>query len=177
MLSAMTDRRGTIDVVVEIPRGSRNKYEMDHHTGRIRLDRRLFSATVYPADYGFVDETLGQDGDPLDALVILEEPTFPGCIITARPVGVFWMEDDAGPDAKIICVPHGDPRWDHIQDIGELPDYLTQEIEHFFNIYKALEPDKFANTRGYEGVDAAWIEIAESQERGKAEGWADSGHS
>ncbi len=169
MLSAMTDEGGTIDVVVEIPRGSRNKYEMDHESGRIRLDRRLFSATVYPADYGFVDNTLGQDGDPLDALVILEEPTFPGCIITARPVGVFWMEDDAGPDAKIICVPFGDPRWDHVQDIGELPSYLTQEIEHFFNIYKELEPDKFANTRGYEGVDVAWTEIIESQERGAAD--------
>jgi len=168
MLSAMTDEPGTIEVVVEIPRGSRNKYEMDHLTGRIRLDRRLFSATVYPADYGFVDDTLGEDGDPLDALVILEEPTFPGCIITARPVGVFWMEDDAGPDAKIICVPFGDPRWDHIQDIAELPDYLTSEIEHFFNIYKQLEPGKFTNTRGYEGVDAAWEEVRLSQERGAA---------
>jgi inorganic pyrophosphatase len=165
----MSEEHSTIDVVVEIPRGSRNKYEMDHHTGRIRLDRRLFSATVYPADYGFVDDTLGEDGDPLDALVILEDPTFPGCIITARPVGVFWMDDDAGPDAKIICVPSGDPRWDHVQDITELPDYLTAEIEHFFNIYKQLEPGKFANTRGYEGVDAAWIEVRTSQERGAAE--------
>ena len=154
---------------MEIPRGSRNKYEMDHRTGRIHLDRRLFSATVYPADYGFVDNTLGEDGDPLDALVILEEPTFPGCVITARPVGVFWMEDDKGPDAKIICVPADDPRWHHVQDIAELPDFLTEEIEHFFDVYKTLEPDKFSNTRGYEGAAQAWTEIAESQARAAAD--------
>ncbi|MCU1453326.1 MAG: inorganic pyrophosphatase [Acidimicrobiales bacterium] len=161
----MVDEPRIVDVVVEIPRGSRNKYEMDHDTGRIRLDRRLFSATVYPADYGFIEHTLSEDGDPLDALVILEEPTFPGCWISARPVGVFWMEDDAGPDAKIICVPAGDPRWDHVQDIDELPDFLTEEIQHFFDVYKQLEPGKFANTRGYEGVDAAWTEIAASRDR------------
>jgi inorganic pyrophosphatase len=154
-----------IDVVVEIPRGSRNKYEVDHATGRIRLDRRLFSATVYPAEYGFVDQTLGEDGDPLDALVILDEPTFPGCVIGCRPVGVFWMTDDAGPDAKIICVVAGDPRWDHVQDIGDLPDHLTKEIEHFFMIYKALEPDKWADTRGFQGVEAARAEIASSLQR------------
>ena len=95
----------------------------------------------------------------LDALVILEEPTFPGCWITARPVGVFWMEDDKGPDAKIICVPADDPRWGHIKDIGELPEHLTDEIEHFFDVYKMLEADKFSNTRGYEGTTAAWTEI------------------
>ena len=149
----------SVDVVVEIPRGSRNKYELDHHTGVIRLDRRLFSATVYPADYGFIPDTLGEDGDPLDALVILEEPTFPGCWITARPVGVFWMEDDKGPDAKIICVPADDTRWLHVAEIGELPDHLTQEIEHFFNVYKMLEPDKHSNTRGFEGTEPAWREI------------------
>jgi inorganic pyrophosphatase len=154
-----------VTVVVEIPRGSRNKYEVDHDTGEIWLDRRLFSATVYPADYGFVDRTLGEDGDPLDALVLLEEPTFPGCRIRARPVAVFWMEDDAGPDAKIICVPHGDPRWDHVTDIDQLPEFLTDEIEHFFEVYKQLEPAKFANTRGFEGRDQARAEIAASQQR------------
>ena len=92
----------------------------------IRLDRRLFSATVYPADYGFIPDTLGEDGDPLDALVLLEDPTFPGCWVTARPVGVFWMEDDKGPDAKIICVPAGDPRWDDVADIDDLPAHLTE---------------------------------------------------
>jgi inorganic pyrophosphatase len=112
-----------------------------------------------------VNGTLGEDGDPLDALVILEEPTFPGCWITARPVGVFWMEDDKGPDAKIICVPADDPRWGHIKDIGELPEHLTAEIEHFFDVYKMLEADKFSNTRGYEGVEQAWTEIEASERR------------
>ena len=107
------------DVVVEIPRGSRNKYEMDHETGVIRLDRRLFTATVYPADYGFVPETLAEDGDPLDVLVLLEDPTFPGCWINVRPVGVLWMEDDKGPDAKIICVEPHEPK---NRDIGDLED-------------------------------------------------------
>ena len=160
-----------IDVVVEIPRGTRNKYELDHVTGRIRLDRRLFSATVYPAEYGFVDQTLGEDGDPLDALVILDEPTFPGCVIGCRPVGVFWMEDDAGPDAKIICVVGDDPRWDHVQDIGDLPSHLTQEIEHFFTIYKALEPGKWADVRGFEGAAEAKAEITRSLQRATDEGY------
>jgi inorganic pyrophosphatase len=164
-MNASAQPDDVVPVVVEIPRGSRNKYEIDHETGEIWLDRRLFSATVYPADYGYVDHTLGEDGDPLDALVILEEPTFPGCRIRARPVGVFWMEDDAGPDAKIICVPHGDPRWDHVQDIDQLPDHLTDEIEHFFEVYKQLEPGKFANTRGFEGRDKAMAEITESRAR------------
>lgn len=163
----MSDSGEFVPVVVEIPRGSRNKYEIDHETGEIWLDRRLFSATVYPADYGYIDHTLGEDGDPLDALVILEEPTFPGCRVRARPVGVFWMEDDAGPDAKIICVPAGDPRWGHVQDIDQLPDHLTDEIGHFFEVYKQLEPGKFANTKGFEGVDSARREISDAQTRAK----------
>ncbi len=156
-----------IDVIVEIPRGSRNKYELDHETGRIRLDRRLFSATVYPAEYGFIDETLGEDGDPLDALVIMDEPTFPGCVIGARPVGVFWMEDDAGPDAKVICVVADDPRWEQVQDVEDLPGHLTREIEHFFSIYKELEPGKWADVRGFEGRDAALAEIERSRTRAR----------
>ena len=155
----------TIDVVVEIPRGSRNKYEMDKERGVIRLDRRLFSATFYPADYGFIPDTLGEDGDPLDALVLLDDPTFPGCWVSARPVGVFWMEDDKGPDAKIICVPAGDPRWDHVNEIEDVPESMRAEIGHFFEVYKTLEPDKHSNTRGYEGTAAAWKEIEEAIER------------
>lgn len=155
----------TIDAVVEIPRGSRNKYEMDKARGVIRLDRRLFSATVYPADYGFVVDTLGEDGDPLDVLVLLDEPTFPGCWIRSRPVGVFWMEDDKGPDAKILAVPSGDPRWDHIQDIDDVPEMLRAEIEHFFEVYKTLEPGKYSNVRGYESASAAWREIDEATQR------------
>lgn len=148
-----------IDVVIEIPRGSRNKYEYDHEAGVIRLDRRLFTATTYPADYGFIPETLAEDGDPLDALVLLEDPTFPGCWVSARPVGVFWMEDDKGPDAKVLCVPAGDPRWGRVTDIADLPGYLTDEIEHFFDVYKVLEPDKHTNVRGWEGAQAALGEI------------------
>lgn len=148
-----------MDVVVEIPRGSRNKYEMDKERGVIRLDRRLFSATVYPADYGYIPDTLGEDGDPLDAMVLLDDPTFPGCWVTARPVGVFWMEDDKGPDAKILCVPAGDPRWEQVADIADVPPAMLAEIEHFFEVYKTLEPDKSSATRGYEGTEAAWREI------------------
>jgi len=147
---------------VEIPRGSRNKYEMDKEKGVIRLDRRLFSATFYPTDYGYIPETLGEDGDPLDALVLLDDPTFPGCWVSARPVGVFWMEDDKGPDAKIICVPAGDPRWDHVAEIDDVPEALRAEIEQFFVVYKMLEPGKHSNTRGYEGTGPAWTEIDEA---------------
>jgi inorganic pyrophosphatase len=154
-----------IDVVIEIPRGSRNKYEYDHENHVMRLDRRLFSATVYPADYGFIPDTLGEDGDPLDALVLLDDPTFPGCWVSARPVGVLWMEDEAGPDAKIICVPAGDPRWNHVTDIPELPDHLVDELVHFFDVYKDLEPGKSMTTRGSEGVDAAWTEIEAARAR------------
>ncbi|MGH9184558.1 MAG: inorganic diphosphatase [Acidimicrobiales bacterium] len=163
----MTEPAGTrtIDIVIEIPRGSRNKYEFDHVHHRIRLDRRLFSATVYPADYGFIPDSLGEDGDPLDALVLLEDPTFPGCWVTARPVGVFWMEDDKGPDAKIICLPAGDPRWEGVHDIEGVPEMLRAEIEHFFDVYKMLEPDKHSTTRGYEGAEAAWTEIEEALAR------------
>ncbi|BCJ27521.1 inorganic diphosphatase [Actinocatenispora sera] len=156
------------DMVVEIPAGSRNKYEMDHRTGRIRLDRTLFTATRYPADYGFVPDSLGEDDDPLDAMVLLlDEPTFPGCVIAVRPVAVFWMRDEHGPDAKVMCVPAGDDRYDHIRDIGDLPRHLRDEISHFFNVYKALEPGKDTEIRGWQGrlhaeaeVNAAWERAA-----------------
>ncbi len=138
---------GTIDVVVEIPRGSRNKYEYDHEKGVIRLDRRLFSATVYPADYGFIPDTLGLDGDPLDALVLLEDPTFPGCWVRSRPVGMLVMQDEAGEDAKIICVPPDDPRWDNIRELDDLSESLRAEIRHFFDVYKLIEPGKQSTTR------------------------------
>ena len=149
----------SLDIVVEIPRGSRNKYEYDHHLGVMRLDRRLFSATVYPADYGFVPDTLAEDGDPLDALVLLEEPTFPGCWVTARPVGVLWMTDDAGPDAKLICVEAHDPRYAEVTDLDGIQTEMLAEIRHFFEVYKTLEPDKYSNPGGYEGRAAAWAEI------------------
>lgn len=159
------DENELIDVIVEIPKGSRNKYEMDHETGRIRLDRRLFSATVYPTDYGFVPETLAEDEDPLDALVLLEDPTFPGCVVTARPVGVLWMEDEKGRDAKIICVDPQDPRFRQAYDINDLHEDLLAEIRHFFTIYKDLEPEKYSLIADWEGRDAAWSEIEASRAR------------
>jgi len=131
-----------VDVVIEIPKGTRNKYEYDPASGRIRFDRMLFSAMHYPSDYGFVVDTLADDGDPLDALVLVWEPTFPGCLIQARPVGVFEMEDEKGPDQKILCVPIHDPMWNHISDLDGVPPHLLKEIEHFFRVYKELESKK-----------------------------------
>jgi inorganic pyrophosphatase len=166
-----TDRAGdagtedSIEVFVEIPKGSRNKYEYDHDRHVIKLDRRLFSATVYPADYGFIPGTLGEDGDPLDALVLLADPTFPGCLVDARPVAVFWMDDEKGGDAKIICAPVGDPELERVHDLDDLPAHLLAEIKHFFTVYKDLEPGKRSSTRGYEGRAAAWAEIRESRLR------------
>lgn len=154
-----------VEVVIEVPRGSRNKYEFDHHRHVMHLDRRLFSATVYPVDYGFIPDTLAEDGDPLDALVLLEDPVFPGCWVSARPVGIFWMEDEKGPDAKIICVPLGDPRWDHVRDLADMPIYLRSEIHHFFDVYKTLEPGKSTSTKGFEDREAALGEIAAARAR------------
>ncbi len=160
-----TPKDGHVFVTIEIPRGSRNKFEIDHETGHIFLDRRLFSATVYPADYGFIPDTLGEDGDALDALVLLEDPTYPGVWVEARPVGVMWMQDEAGPDAKIICVPPREPRWRGVEDLRDLPEELLEEIKHFFDVYKMLEPDKKSSTAGFEGARAAWREITAARER------------
>jgi inorganic pyrophosphatase len=153
-----------IEVFVEIPKGSRNKYEWDHHTERFKLDRMLFSAVQYPGDYGFVPDTWAEDNDPLDALVILGEPTFPGCTIDARVVGVFWMTDDKGPDAKIITVPDSDPRWSHVRDLEHVPKHLLDEIGHFFSIYKDLE-GKTVKVEGFGGREDAHAEIAKDQQR------------
>src|SRR5690606_18417768 len=135
-----TERMADYDVVIEIPKGSRNKYEVDHETGRVFLDRVLFTSFVYPIEYGYFENTLGLDGDPVDALVLLEYPTFPGVGIKVRPVGVLNMSDEAGSDAKVLCVPHKDPRWQHIQDIADVDQQVRDEIEHFFKRYKDLEP-------------------------------------
>jgi inorganic pyrophosphatase len=135
-------------VLVEIPTGSRNKYEYDPALGGIVLDRRLFTSMSYPADYGFIEGTLGEDGDPLDALVLVGDPTFPGCRIRARPVGVFYMTDEKGSDEKIICTSLHDPAWLHVHDIDDLQPEYRDEIEHFFQVYKDLEKKKTA-TRGF----------------------------
>ncbi len=153
------------DVIIEIPKGQRNKYEMDHESGRIRLDRMLFTSTRYPADYGFVEGTLADDGDPLDALVILDEPTFPGCLIRCRAIGMFRMRDEKGLDDKVLCVPATDPRMAHLRDISDVSDFDKLEIQHFFEVYKALEPGKEVVAAAWTGVDAAEAEINLSRER------------
>src|SRR5579875_320007 len=144
-----------IEAVIEIPKGSRDKYESNHDDGAIWLDRMLFTATQYPADYGFVPGTLADDGDPLDVMVLLEEPTFPGCHIHVRPVGVFRMSDEKGVDDKILAVPSSDPRWTPVADLQDLAEHLTDEIGHFFAVYKDLEPGKGTNLIGWEGAAEA----------------------
>ena len=138
----------SIEVTIEIPKGSRNKYELDHETGKIYLDRYLFTPLAYPLDYGFIDGTLGEDGDPLDALVILPEPVLPGVIVPARVLGVFKMTDEAGGDDKLLCV-IDDPRWAHLQDIEDVSQFQRDEIEHFFVHYKDLEPNKEVTGSGW----------------------------
>ena len=147
-------------VFVEIPAGSRNKYEWDEELGGIVLDRRLFTAMAYPADYGYVEGTLAEDGDPLDALVLVGEPTFPGCRIRVRAVGVFHMADEKGPDEKVLCVPLNDPSWSSIADIHDVPPQLRNEIEHFFQVYKDLE-GKITETGGF-GNRAQAVAIIEA---------------
>ncbi|ANP56262.1 inorganic pyrophosphatase [Streptomyces griseochromogenes] len=158
------------DVTIEIPKGSRNKYEVDHETGRIRLDRRLFTSTAYPADYGFVENTLGEDGDPLDALVILDEPTFPGCLIKCRAIGMFRMTDEAGGDDKLLCVPSTDPRVEHLRDIHHVSEFDRLEIQHFFEVYKDLEPGKSVEGANWVGRTDAEAEIERSYKRFEEQG-------
>ena len=133
-----------ITMIVEVPKGSRNKYETDPDTGEIFLDRMLFTATRYPADYGYIPDTIAEDGDPLDALALVTEPTFPGCRIRIRPVGVFLMEDHGRPDHKILGAPEGDPLWHGAADLDDVPPHLLRELEHFFTVYKDLEDHKTA---------------------------------
>jgi inorganic pyrophosphatase len=154
---------------VEIPRGSRNKYEYDAELGRVVLDRHLFTSMSYPADYGFIVDTLGEDGDPLDALILVSEPTFPGCAIRVRPVGVFHMTDEKGPDEKVICVPLRDPEWSEVTDIHDIKPAYRDEIEHFFQVYKDLEAGK-TETRGFGNRAEAERFIAEARERFRHEG-------
>ena len=149
-----------VEAIIEVPRGSRNKYEADHATGRIWLDRMLFTATQYPTDYGFIPATLGDDGDPLDIMVLLDEPTFPGCHIRARPVAVLRMRDEAGGDDKVLSVPATDPRWSHLHDIADIASFLLDEILHFFEVYKQLEPGKLTEPGHWDDRAAAEATIA-----------------
>ncbi|HVA22306.1 MAG TPA: inorganic diphosphatase [Candidatus Micrarchaeia archaeon] len=146
----------TLEVVVEIPKGSRNKYEYDHRRHVIRLDRVLHSSVHYPTDYGFVPDTLAADGDPLDVLVLVDEGTFPGCRLAARPVGLLHMADEHGEDVKLLAVLDKDPRYDEIRDLGDLAPHWLREIEVFFGTYKQLEDDKEVLVGGWQGRAAAW---------------------
>jgi inorganic pyrophosphatase len=159
------------DVLIEIPKGSRNKYEVDHDTGRMRLDRTLFTSTQYPADYGFIEDTLGEDGDPLDALVILQgEPLFPGVLVKCRAIGMFRMTDEKGGDDKVLCVPSTDPRLEHLRDIHHVPEFDRLEIKHFFEVYKELEPGKSVEGAAWVGRVDAEAEILASRRRLSEEG-------
>ena len=150
--------------LVEIPKGSRNKYEYDHDMDVIKLDRFLFSSMVYPTDYGFIPDTLGQDGDPLDAMVLVSEPTFPGCVIDVKAIALFRMEDDKGIDDKVLCVPLTDPAWNTLQTLEDVPKQLRDEIAHFFSVYKDLEQKK-VNVDGWYSREDALEEIDAARER------------
>jgi len=153
-----------VTVMIEVPKGSRNKYEFDKNTNRMKYDRMLFSAVHYPSDYGFIPDTLALDGDALDAMVLLWEPTFPGCFIEARPVGIFVMWDEKGKDEKVLCVPTKDPQWSHIKTLKEVPPHLLKEIEHFFTVYKDLEQKK-TKIEGWRDQKFALKVIEQSKKR------------
>ena len=165
-MSAVPKNQEAITVIVEIPKGCRNKYEFDKKKNALVFDRMLFSSVHYPSDYGYIPETLALDGDPLDALVLVWEPTFPGCIIESKPVGLFKMWDEKGEDDKILCVPVKDPLWNHINDLDEAPPHLLKEIHHFFTIYKDLEMKK-VRVEGWQHRSAAMQVIRQARERYK----------
>jgi inorganic pyrophosphatase len=150
--------------IIEIPKGSRNKYEWDHERERLTLDRFLFSSMVYPTDYGFIPDTLGLDGDPLDAMVCVSEPTFPGCVIDVKPIALFRMEDDKGIDDKVLCVPLQDPSWNTLEELDDISSQLRDEIAHFFSVYKDLEQKK-VTVDGWYGREEAIEEIDRARER------------
>jgi inorganic pyrophosphatase len=153
-----------VNVVVEIPRGAQNKYEFDRKLNIIRLDRVLFSPLHYPGDYGIIPRTLAPDGDPLDAMVLVTYPNFPGVLIEAKPIGIFRMVDSNTDDSKILCVPVDDVRLSHYRDIRDLPQHILKEISHFFEVYKELE-DKKVRILGWEGAVKAKKAITEAAKK------------
>src|SRR4051794_2811216 len=155
---------GGLHVFVEIPKGSRNKYEFDPELGAIRLDRFLFSSVVYPTDYGFIPDTLAGDGDPLDAVVCVSEPTFPGCVIAVEAIGVLEMRDEKGEDEKILCVPRHDPNWSTVSHLEDLPQQFRDEIANFFSIYKQIEL-KDVEVVGWHPREAAYVAIDRARAR------------
>ena len=155
---------GSFVAFIEIPKGSRNKYEFDHEIGALKLDRFLFSSMVYPTDYGFIPETLGLDGDPLDVMVCVSEPTFPGCRIAVKPIALFRMKDEKGVDDKVLAVPLQDPLWNTLESLDDLAQGLQDEIAHFFSVYKDLEQKKVTVDGWYSREDAI-KEIEAARER------------
>jgi inorganic pyrophosphatase len=149
--------------LVEIPKGSRNKYEYDERIKAIVLDRFLSSSTVYPVDYGYLIGHRGRDGDPLDALVCVSEPTFPGCVIPVKPIALFKMRDEKGEDDKVVCVPTHDPGWNTAQTLDDIPEQLQREITHFFSVYKQLE-GKTVQVDGWRPLEEA-IEVLDDGRR------------
>jgi len=164
----VVDAKKTLDALIEIPEGSRNKYEFDRKTGRIYFNRMLFSSIRYPTNYGLIPETLAQDGDELDILVVTSEPVFPGCYVVCRPIGGLDMWDEKGRDEKILAVPVGEPRWNKITRHTQLPSHMLSEIEHFFLRYKELEY-KETGVDGWKDTDWAWRTINESRARYRAQ--------
>jgi inorganic pyrophosphatase len=160
----VSTERATVLAFVEIPRGSRNKYEFDEATGQFRLDRVLYSSVHYPTDYGFIPDTLAEDGDHLDILVLVQEPTFPGCLIDARPIGGLDMADEKGGDFKVLAVPVGDPRYAHVTSLEDLGEHWLREIETFFATYKLLEP-KQTEVLGWHSLEETWQVIESCRER------------
>lgn len=154
----------TLLAMVEIPKGSRNKYEYNKERRLVKFDRMLFSAVHYPSDYGFILDTLGEDGDPLDALILVSEPTFPGCLIEVKPIGLFNMWDEKGRDEKILCVPISDPHWNALNELEDVTPHLLTEIEHFFAVYKDLEKKKVA-VEGWDSRQRALVVVREAQDR------------
>jgi inorganic pyrophosphatase len=156
-----------VNVVIEIPRGSNVKYEMDEATGFVFVDRFLYTPTYYPFNYGFVPQTEAEDGDPLDVLVVTEEPVYPMSVIRSRPIGVLMMEDEKGPDAKIVAVPdrNVDPNYSGIEDVRELPAFTRKQIEHFFTHYKESEPGKFVKVEGWKNQKSAKAFVKDASER------------
>ncbi len=150
--------------VVEIPKGSRNKYEYDAELGAIKLDRFVSASVVYPTDYGYVPQTLAPDGDALDVLVCVSEPTFPGCVVPSKVIGLFTMSDEKGPDDHVVCVPVNDPGWNTAETIDDLPVQLRREIGHFFEVYKDLDPGRHSEVLGWGGVEEARERIAWARE-------------
>lgn len=162
-------KSGLINVLIEIPAGSKNKYEFDKDLEAFALDRVLYSSVQYPYDYGFVPNTLADDGDPLDGMVLIDQPTFPGCIIAARPIGMLEMIDGGDRDEKILCVPDKDPRYAKVKSLDDIAPHRLEEIAEFFRSYKNLEK-KVTEILGWKGVEQVMPLVEKCIEAGKKAG-------